>query len=779
MNALTHVLYVDDSSFDRQLVRDALEREHTGFILTEAGSKREFEKELEEGVYDVVLSDFNILGFEGFQVIEAVRMKAPHVPVVILTGTGSEEVAVEAMKSGAADYIIKTPRHIQRLPSAILAAVEKERLKVERDKALEEMRKSEEAFRSLFENNLDATLLTTPDGGILRVNLAACRMFGLTEEEFSRARRDDVVDTSDPRLLELLEKRRLTSSASGELNFRRKDGTIFPAEVSSAIFVDSKGNQKTSMTIRDISERKRASEELRQSRQRLELALAGGDLGCWDRNLETGEVVRNRRWAEMLGFSLEEIEADSNAWEKLIHPEDRARVLQEFNELLQGRTSQYESEYRMRSKAGQWKRVLDRGKVVEKDATGRPLRVAGTHLDVTERRKVELERDRLFNLSIDMLCIAGFDGYFRQLNPAWSKTLGWSNEELLSKPWIEFAHPEDRDATETAGFDLIEGKPIHGFENRLICKDGSYRWISWNSFPLPEEGLIFGVARDVTDRKNVEIELRRSEEKYRTIFEHSPVGIYHFDDNGVITACNDFFVSIIGSSPEKLIGLNTINDLRDKQVVDAIKEALSSGKGVYEGDYTSVTARKVTPIRAEFRALRAGDGSVTGGIAIVQDFTERKKAENALRESEKKYRLVVEHANEGIVVVQDTKFRFVNPKMEELSGYERQDLLNKDFRDFVYEGDRDTVLERHELRIKGEDVPDRYPVRIIHRDGSIRGWISARTWPTGKERRQLWFFWQTSTNAGGQRRFGHGLRQPSNRPRNQLSLPTSQAPFYT
>lgn len=129
------VLYVDDSRFDRELVRDALEKEHGQFQIIEAASREEFESRLTDSRFDIVLSDFNILGFQGLQVIDAVRQRFPGVPVVIVTGTGSEEVAVEALTRGAADYVIKSPHHIQRLPVTIQAAIDRQRLAEDHDRA--------------------------------------------------------------------------------------------------------------------------------------------------------------------------------------------------------------------------------------------------------------------------------------------------------------------------------------------------------------------------------------------------------------------------------------------------------------------------------------------------------------------------------------------------------------------------------------------------------------------------------------------------------------------
>lgn len=119
------------------------------------------------------------------------------------------------------------------------------------------------------------------------------------------------------------------------------------------------------------------------------------------------------------------------------------------------------------------------------------------------------EADRLFALSIDMLCIAGFDGYFKKLNPAWSATVGFSEEELTSRPYLDFVHPEDRAATIAEATKLSRGVDTIHFENRYACKDGSYKWLAWTARQSVSEQLIFAVARDMTAQKRTEEEVTR------------------------------------------------------------------------------------------------------------------------------------------------------------------------------------------------------------------------------------------------------------------------------
>jgi PAS domain S-box-containing protein len=130
--------------------------------------------------------------------------------------------------------------------------------------------------------------------------------------------------------------------------------------------------------------------------------------------------------------------------------------------------------------------------------------------DVSERKQAEEERDRFFTVSIDMLCIAGFDGCFKRLNPAWETTLGYSLEELTRVPFLDFVHPEDRDATRDEAARLTNGIETVGFENRYRCKDGSYKWLRWQVSAVPAEQLMYAVAHDITARKEAETILART-----------------------------------------------------------------------------------------------------------------------------------------------------------------------------------------------------------------------------------------------------------------------------
>ncbi len=124
--------------------------------------------------------------------------------------------------------------------------------------------------------------------------------------------------------------------------------------------------------------------------------------------------------------------------------------------------------------------------------------------EMQQEADARIQRDLLFKISEDLLCIAGYDGKLKQVNPAWTRCLGWTEQELISNPVIHFVHQDDREITLSARKNITEGETLKNFENRYICKDGSYRWLSWCSLPYQDTSSIFCIARDITRLKEME-----------------------------------------------------------------------------------------------------------------------------------------------------------------------------------------------------------------------------------------------------------------------------------
>ncbi len=375
---------------------------------------------------------------------------------------------------------------------------------------------SNNPFRSLYENSFDAILLTKPDGSILSANPAACEMFGMTEEEIKNAKRERLV-VIDDQFASVLEQRKKKGKARAELTFRRNDGSTFLGEVTLNIFTDVDDIEKTSMTIRDISERKRIEETLKASEERYRSLFeqAGDYILILELPKDGIPIIRDANTAALKvhGYIREEMIGKSlSLIDKQADDEKTKKLLQD---IANGQIAHFEvTHYRKDGTSFE-------AEVVSKAIkSGNEIWILSIERDITERKKIQeklRQTDLIFDKSLDMICMAGFDGYFKVLNPSWSRILGWSEEELLSKPWIAFVHPDDQKATTNARATLIEGKEVFQFENRYICKDGGIRWLSWNSYPYPKDRVMFGVARDITEQKEAEDRLAAVNEKIRVV----------------------------------------------------------------------------------------------------------------------------------------------------------------------------------------------------------------------------------------------------------------------
>ena len=219
----------------------------------------------------------------------------------------------------------------------------------------------------------------------------------------------------------------------------------------------------------------------------------------------------------MLGYEPNEFPPAYESWQRLFHPDDAAAAEKTMRHALEKHTP-FAIESRLKAKNGEWRWILGRGKVVEVDKAGKAVRVAGSHTDITERKRMEEalrekseELDRFFTVALDLLCIADTDGYFRRLNPQWEVVLGYSRPELEGQRFLDLVHPDDQASTLAALNELSAQRLVLDFVNRYRCQDGSYRWIEWRSYPVGN--LVYAAARDITERKQAEEEIRQLNEE--------------------------------------------------------------------------------------------------------------------------------------------------------------------------------------------------------------------------------------------------------------------------
>ncbi len=321
--------------------------------------------------------------------VDLLRAEGVHMAAIVPLWHAARPVAVLGLGTHRAEDVPVTVR------SALESIASRAAGAMARLRAQEALRASEERFRAVVTASKDAMIAVDRRGRITLFNPAAEQLFGRSRLEMLGQPLDALMPEeyreAHSGYLEAYFSRGVSRGIIGrtlELPALRSDGTTVPVELS--LSAGRQGDEPFVLAvIRDITQRKQAEAALHEAQERLELALKGAELGLWDWNVATGEVIFNDRWAEMLGYRLDEIRHHYSTWERLVHPEDKARVLAELDDHLSGRCASYATEHRLRCKNGDYKWVLASGRVVQRDADGRPRRMTGTHLDINARKQAE------------------------------------------------------------------------------------------------------------------------------------------------------------------------------------------------------------------------------------------------------------------------------------------------------------------------------------------------------------------------------------------------------
>ncbi len=397
MSKPTHILMVEDLITDAELAEHEIRKAVKDCEFRIVETREDYLDALENFRPDLILSDYHLPSFDGMTALELALKHTPLTPLIIWTGSLSEDVAVSCMKAGANNYVLKN--NIKRLVPAILHALDERHLLLERKQAEEALQNNEKRFRALIENGLDSISLLAADGALLWESPAAYRILDYEHNQFLG---HDIFELVHPDDMEWVSNLfvKLVQDPEGQqhgvFRLRHSNGKWRWVEAIASNMLDDPNVSAIVVNYRDITERKQAEEALRESEKRLVLALSAAQMGVWEWDLQTNDISWSPEFFEIEGINQNASGGTFASPTSLIHPADIDRIKTSAQKALSEKTL-FAEEFRIIRPDGKVRWLSNLGQA-EYDPSGKHLLLIGTVQDVTERKQAEMERQVLLEI---------------------------------------------------------------------------------------------------------------------------------------------------------------------------------------------------------------------------------------------------------------------------------------------------------------------------------------------------------------------------------------------
>ncbi|MGL5831790.1 MAG: PAS domain S-box protein [Waterburya sp.] len=382
---------------------------------------------------------------------------------------------------------------------------------VERARAEAALRESEEKYRTLFES-IDEGFCTIEvlfdennkpfDYRFLEINPAFEKQTGLSDAQGKRMR--ELAPNHEEHWFEIYGEVALTGKP---IRFENRSEVMRRWFDVFAFRFGKPENRQVAILFQDISDRKQAETSLQEAQESLEIAIEAAQMGTWHLDLTRDvSAKRSLRHDQIFGYQTPQLEWGESIARQHIVEADREIFDAAFAQARE--TGELEFEVRVQWADGSIHWMAAQGHFYFDDQ-GNPIKGGGVNFDISDRKQAELTRERFLAVASDLQIIMGNNGYFHWVSPTFEQVLGWTTQEMTSRPWIEFIHPDDISPSVAESVSVFSGKETNYFENRYRHRDGSYRWLLWKAQPYPEEQLIYGAAIDITERKQAELALQQ------------------------------------------------------------------------------------------------------------------------------------------------------------------------------------------------------------------------------------------------------------------------------
>lgn len=716
----TKILLIEHDPVVVKAIKYALKLSSVNCIMKTTQSENDFEKVVFNFKPEIILSHYASTTFDGVAAFALREKLVPKTPFIFISESIGEEKAVALIKDGATDFVLK--ERLETLANKInraLAEVETIKLKTEYKplikKSTVELSQYELKYQSLVESSMDAILLTVKDGRILAANAAACKIFKMTNDEICNSTRLDVVDGSDPRLQLLLEERNRTGRAKGELTFKRKDGSKFPGEITSVVFTDDCGQEKTSMTIRDTTERKQAEKALKASETFNKGILDSLTSHIAVINSEGTIVKVNKSWNTFAqnngGNSTEKYGEGANYFD-VCHSQNNstddlaAEALKGIKDVLNGVINEFYLEYPCHSPVTErWFNM--RVNILESTET----MVLIEHHDISERKMAEQklsmttnalqqalnDLNNILDSSLDIICSIDKEGKFVSVSAASERIWGYSPNELIGTNYIDLVFSEDVMKTLDTDTNIQSGASVTMFENRFLHKDGRIIPMLWSSRWDEKDQLNYGIAKDATEKKRLEKAFEIERQRFMDLYLQAPscIAIIKGPDH-VYEMANPLYLQLIDK--KDIIGKSikeVLPELEEQGVFESLDTVYKTGETfsannemLVKFDFHHNGKLVDTYLNFICQAHRSTDGEIDGVFIFANDVTEQVISRKKIEESELRYTSLIEQADDAICILDESlKIIDVNPYACHKLGYSKSEILLLFVNDFFLEED--------------------------------------------------------------------------------------------
>ncbi|XOV69311.1 MAG: PAS domain S-box protein [Fluviicola sp.] len=656
------LLHLEDNIADAELIQIELQKYYNEYEVKHVRSRNEYVAALKEGDFDVILSDYNVPGIVGLESMELALSMEYNIPFIYVSGAVGEESAVDMLKSGATDFVLKSK--LEKLHISINRSVQAFRYRKLVSEKEQLIKDQQLEYRYLIDRINEGFVKVDTEGLVTIVNPAACQLF--------LAKLEELIGKDIKTLLNLpvSDIDFQISDISNFLEFdrvlTRTNGDRFWANIRISNQLNELGESAGyAIIIRDITNQKLSE-------------VWEGIISKVARKISSSESSISTFFQKLYEELMQHIPCN-NFFAVLRENSEKSRMVFYKNEEIKHFTPKFRmnctglSEYIINTKKPLWQKnkelqtlnaqyqlnletdslqcVIGVPIITENACIGvigcideneestfnefhfKVLTYVGRNIGILIRKlESEINRNRILQLSEDLICTMNKSGELIYVNPAFHNILGYEEKELLYKPLLNIFDKSDKASCASLHYTLEAGVGTQKFRSSIVTKPGEVRFISWTVMCPKNDQSYYGIGRDITEQRAIQKQIEESEKRYRGLFERMNEGLLSATPEGIIVNVNPSICDMLGYSAEELLGKNGYDLLLDRDTASRLKQKLKYRKKGQSGLYETILLRKNGDklwVNVSATPNFDNDGNFSGVMLIILNITDRKAAERA------------------------------------------------------------------------------------------------------------------------------------------------------